>query len=336
MHFFHVFKFRITLLLIFILFTPVSFPLAAQTDDSSEDLNKKKNFIKKMEPGMDKTQERISRGVTSTAYWIDSFFKDETYQVEENTTHLWLRMDAFQESGESTDFNFIPKLKLVLPYAEKRIHLEIVSSADEDLEFSDERPPLQNRQFTQLRKQPTSATLRYFIKTRDTLNLSLAGGAFMDDGKAHFFAGPRSRISFKFDPFEITLKEWLKWISHDGLESNTDIYFDYDFNEQFLFRTSLEGDWSDKEDEFLHSISFLLYHALSERRMLVYIWDNLFTNRPNHRMEETRIRLKYRQQIWRDWMYAEIAPQLSFPRENDFRRTPGILFRIEFFFGPED
>jgi hypothetical protein len=50
-------------------------------------------------------------------------------------------------------------------------------------------------------------------------------------------------------------------------------------------------------------------------------------------MEETNIRLKYRQRIWRDWLFAELAPQLSFPRDNDFKRTPGILFRIEIFFG---
>jgi hypothetical protein len=291
------------------------------------------SMVQQIAPQVDKTQEQISRGVTSSAVWFDSFFRDETYEVEKNTSYLRIRLDAFQESGERTEFNFTPRLKLVLPYLQRKFQVEIMGSADEDLEVYDDIPPLENRQVTESQKFPASATLRYFIKTKDTLNLSLAAGAFIDDSQPHFHFGPRSRISFNHQWGEITFIQWLRWLTNEGLESETRIDIDYELCEPFLFRNRLEGDWSDDEDEFLHSISFLLYHQLSNRRVLVYEWNNLFTNRPHHRMEETNIRLKYRQRIWRDWLFAELAPQLSFPRDNDFKRTPGILFRIEIFFG---
>jgi hypothetical protein len=35
----------------------------------------------------------------------------------------------------------------------------------------------------------------------------------------------------------------------------------------------------------------------------------------------------------RKWLFFEIVPQLSFPRERDFEAVPGILLRIEGIFG---
>jgi hypothetical protein len=293
-------------------------------------------MVQKITPQMDKTQEQISRSVTSTASWFDSFFQDESYDVENNTSHLRVRMDAFQESGEGTEFNFTPRLKLVLPYLQKKFHLEIMGTADEDLEFQEERESPEDRQTSSSGKAPSSATLRYFIQTRDRFNLSLAAGAYINDGQPQFYLGPRSRVSFDFWWWEITFTQWLRWLTDDGFESESRFDFDYELMEQILFRTRLEGDWSDKDDEFVHSLRFLLYQRLSNKRVFEYEWNNIFTNRPNHRIEETNLRIRYRQRIWRDWLFAELAPQLSFPRERDFRRTPGILFRIEVFFGLQE
>jgi len=309
---------------------------AFQSDDPSTDQEPKPNVITKIAPKVDKTQDQISKQVTSTALWLDSFFKDEAYEAEINTTYLRITADAFQESGESTEFNFSPSLKLVLPYLEKKVHLEITSSANEDLDVYDEKPALENRQLDEVQKSPTAATIRYFIEAKDKFNLSLAAGAYVDDNKPQMHIGPRSRMTFDYQLLKITFIEWLRWLTNYGLESETRIDLDYKVPGPVMFRTRLEGDWSDDEDEFENSVGFLLYHPLSERRMMVYEWENLFTNKPGYRLEETNFMVKYRQRIWRDWLFAEVAPQLSFPRDRDFRRTPGILFRIELYFGYTD
>ncbi len=283
-------------------------------------------------PQVDRTQAQISRGVVFTALWFDSFFQDETYEVERNNTHLRIRMDAFQESGEPAEFNFTPRLRLVLPYLQKKVHLEIMGSADEDFEFEDTRESPEAKQTSPSPKAPSSATLRYFIQSRDTFNLSLAAGAYYDDGpQLHF--GPRSRVSFPLWLWETTYTQWFRWLTNDGFETESRFDLDYELRNQLLFRTRLSGEWGDKDDEFVHTLRFMLYHRLSNQQVLEYEWNNIFTNRPNHRIEETNLRVRYRQRIWRDWLFAEVAPQLSFPRDNDFKRTPGILFRLESFFG---
>jgi hypothetical protein len=308
-------------------------PAASEPSDPHPESPSNENTIDAIAPTVDKTQEQISRSVISTALWFDSFFQDETSEVEINTTQLRIRMDVFQESEERTEFNFTPRLRLVLPFLQRKFHFEIMGSADEDLNLTEERETLGIRQTSPSRRSPTSGTLRYFIETRDRFNLSLAAGAFTDNNKPHFHFGPRARTSFDCWWWEITYTQWLRWLTNDGFESESRLDLDYELTERALFRTQLTGDWSDKEDEFVHSLGFLLYQRLSNKRVLAYEWNNIFTNRPNYRIEETYLRIRYRQQIWRDWLFAEVAPQLSFPRDRDFRRTPGILFRIESFFG---
>lgn len=55
-----------------------------------------------------------------------------------------------------------------------------------------------------------------------------------------------------------------------------------------------------------------------------------------HRLEQTGLRLRFRKQIWRDWLFYEINPQLVFRNNDDFRATPGIELRLEASFGGLD
>jgi hypothetical protein len=48
----------------------------------------------------------------------------------------------------------------IAKHLERNFHLEIIESADEDLDFNEERAPLENRLITASQRPPTSATLR--------------------------------------------------------------------------------------------------------------------------------------------------------------------------------
>jgi hypothetical protein len=67
--------------------------------------------------------------------------------------------------------------------------------------------------------------------------------------------------------------------------------------------------------------------------VLQYEWINNFETRPRNQAVEYLAVVRYRQKIWRDWLFYEIAPQARFPRDRDFDFTPGILFRLEMIFG---
>jgi len=43
--------------------------------------------------------------------------------------------------------------------------------------------------------------------------------------------------------------------------------------------------------------------------------------------------LRYRKRTSRDWLYYEIAPQMSFDHDYDYTFNPGIRLRLEVFYG---
>lgn len=282
---------------------------------------------------IDRTQERISAGVVNSAKKIDSFFKEETYQAEENTSSLRIRMDTVVTEGEGAEFSINPTLRLVLPYTEKKLHLEIMSSADSNLDILYEKTPLALKQFDQTKKESPTATLRYFFTTTAEQSISMVGGTRSDDGLLAFYVGPRYRATFEYCLWRFQFVEWLRWTSDDGIESNTVFDTDLALTEQLLLRTRLHGDWRNSKDDFFHGIRFLLFQAISKNRAMGYEWNNLLTNRPNHRIEEINFRVKYRQRFLRDWLFLEMAPQVAFPADRDFEATPGFLFRVEMYFG---
>ena len=89
----------------------------------------------------------------------------------------------------------------------------------------------------------------------------------------------------------------------------------------------------EEETGFYYSFRTSLFQILSNRRVLRYQWINSFETKPHHQLQEVKLMIRYRQRVWRDWMYVEMTPQVSFPRERDFKNTPGFMVRVEIIMG---
>jgi len=314
----------------------LEFPVRAFADEDTDGFSEEplaEPVLQNSVGVFDRTQERISAGVVNSAKKIDSFFKEETYLVEENTSSLRIRLDTVVTEGEGAEFSINPTLRLVLPYTEKKLHLEIMSSADRNLDILYEKTPMALKQFDQTKKESPTATLRYFFRARDDQSISMVAGTRSDDGNLEFYVGPRYRGTFAYQLWSFQFIEWLRWTSDDGIESITVFDADRALTETLLMRIRLFGDWFNSKDEFSHGIRFLLFQPISNNRALAYEWNNLLTTRPNHRIDEINFRVKYRQRFLRDWLFFEMAPQIAFPADRDFKATPGFLFRVEIFFG---
>jgi hypothetical protein len=322
-------------LFLFFLMTAI-LPAAAFADEKNNGasaVTHPEPMLRNSDTLIDRTRKQISTGVVASAKKIDAFFKEDTYQAEENTTSLRIRLDTILIEGGGTDFSINPALKLALPYTEKKMHLEIMSTADRNLDILYEKTPLALKQFDQTKKESPTATLRYFFSITDQESISMVAGTRSDDGRLAFYIGPRYRATFAHRFWSFQFIEWLRWTSDDGMESNTVFDSDLSLTKKLLLRMRLYGDWRSSKDDFYHGIRFLLFQPISSNRAMGYEWNNLLTNRPNHRIEEINFQVKYRQRFLREWIFFELAPQVAFPANRDFRATPGFLFRIEIYFG---
>ena len=286
----------------------------------------------------DDFQEIISKKLRSSANWLDSFFRDERAEIEENETTLKLRFSSFIEEGEGMDFNTRARLRLVLPELEDKFHIEIVGEGDPDRDTGKQYESLTERQgeIDNESDKNLNLALRYFIKTAREKNFSFNVGARLNDLTPVIYGGPRYSASKDFDPWLLRFTQEVKWFTDEGWESKTRLDYERSLGEDLFFRTSTAGYWYQGEDGYFYNINLYLYQILDEDRALEYSWNNFFQTRPIHELSEILLHIEYRRRFWRRWLFFEVRPQIAFREEDDYSPTVGITFALEAVFGKRD
>jgi hypothetical protein len=287
--------------------------------------------------GVDQAQQVMSRSVNQAAKWLDSFFLDERYTAEEAYTRIRLTPSVFLEEGESADYKFRVNAKLKVPKLSKKLKLIIASDSDDNQEgFRDDALP----------GSPASSSdvgnigLQYFFREKSKLNVSLSTGIkLLDENGVDVFIGPRLRktvVLGEDGDTQLRFTERVRWYTDIGWESVTDFDVEKILPGDLFFRGTVKGRWREEDEGYRYELSPSISKQLQRKAAIEYQWYTTFVTEPKHRLEQTTIRLRYRQQKWRKWLFFEINPQLAFVNDDNFKSTPGIEFRIEAFFGGLD
>ena len=279
----------------------------------------------------DVAHEYVSRGVLAPARWIDSFFADERVEAEETETRVRLRLSNFTSEDRLIELRARPAIRLDLPLFSERFRLLLTDDPDEP---DVTRAGRFREEFPSRREEGFSVSLRYFLLSTLDRNVSLRFGVRLRSGVPHLLVEPRYRETIHLDEnWDLRFTQRLITLTDGSVEARTIFDFERPVMERYFFRSTAEGSWQNDEHGYFYAFRFAFYQALSQRRVIEYLWSNSFQTHPTHALEDVVLRFTYRQRIWRDWLFAEVAPQVSFPRERDYDFSPGILLRLEFVFG---
>jgi hypothetical protein len=332
------FHFICSLLLFFgLIGMPVS---AADTSDSvsetgTEQVSTPEEGVAGEDTFVDSWHRALSGTITGPAYWIDSFFYDERIEAEENQSRLLLRLESFTEDGEGTDLKLKANLRVRIPYAEKKLKLIITGEPDDETE-ADAPGNVTRRSFDRIDQNDVAVALQHSLMEELDRYFSTKLGFVFRNWRPRLFLEGRARIFFNLDQWGARFTERLRWYTDKGWESRTTFDFERPLSERVFFRTTVEGDWLEDQDGFPHSLTFAVAQLISPRRAIEYSWNNSIQTRPNHHLDQITLAARYRQRIWRDWLFYDIEPQLRFPKSDGFRITPGIMLRIEAIVGMYD
>ena len=273
----------------------------------------------------------LSMKISSSADWIDSFFRDERVEIEENNTSLRLKFYGFYEKGESIDFKVRARFRFVLPHLENRLHLFISSALNEDkgnteyFRFSEEDDSQKN----------IYVSLRYFFKAAERKNISIRSGFKFHGWSPDFYIGPRFRFSKKMGTWNFRYIEDFTHFSSDGWESETNLDAERPLSEFLFLRMNFNGEWFEKEKGHFYRVNTDLYGTISKNRMINYRLGTEFETYPKNRLKEVLVAIRYRQRFWKKWLFYEVTPQLAFRREDYKDPKPGITISIEGIFGKD-
>ena len=282
---------------------------------------------------VDATHRKVSQTILASSDWLDKFFDNELYEEEDNRTRLRLKFSSFIESGEGLDNSVKVSLRLTLPRLQERLQLFFIGDGDDEFDLDNTEEENLSLRYADADDEQGTIGAEYFLKRTKRRNISLKAGVRLSSGDTKFYIGPRYRHLFFFGKWSLRFTEQIRYFTEEGFESKTRIDCERRLSKTLFFRFTPNGNWYEEEHGYYYSFRLMLYQILTHRRVLKYEWYNGFETKPHHQLQKVTLRIRYRQRVRREWMYAELMPQLSFPRDRDFKITPGFMVRIEVVLG---
>jgi hypothetical protein len=268
---------------------------------------------------------------------IDSFFASElhtTFAEQGNRLRLRLNVDQIEHHG--WDISEEVKVNLALTELGKR--LRFVANDDDETEDP----------ATEFSDEGNDVALRWIGSQSEKRSLSLDAGLRIKSGSVDPFI--RLNTSIRYPITERWLGQSTNRIYHyskTGWRDDFRQYFNRPLSDDLLFRsrTRIQYFEEKRSNPYLEQ-KFSLFQSLKDRAAVAYevLWrresreDSVFnrdeiTVAPQTNYQKVVVRLRYRQNFWRPWMFVEFWPSIGWAEERDWDRVLGARVRFEINFG---
>lgn len=273
-----------------------------------------------------KQVEGFSGGLDS--FFIERFFNEKVLDDDINGSRAVISLHTRRIFGEGVEYKLDAKLKLELPHTQDRLKLLIRS--EDDSEYAVDRDPLRS-----VENATYSTSVRYVISEAKKWETDADVGIRL---KIPFnpFVRLRTYRYFDFMDWRSRFTQSLLYYHIDGWVEKSDFFMDYNFSEDKLFRLSTNADYYLLGDYFELNYGIGLYQKLKNNAMLAYLAGASGDTKEGAILNGYFAGIKYRRRIYKDWIYAEIMPQLEWNEERNYQRLGAVMFRLEAIIDPEN
>jgi len=269
--------------------------------------------------------ESLNDGVDS--FFMGAFFDDEIINDESSGSNGRLFFTTRRVQGGGVDYNAGINLKLVLPKTRDRFKLLIET---EDNENSQKESNIINT----AENVTYSTAIRVEIREGKRWKSSWDNGIRWS-GKPVYFSRVRARRTDYFDEWRLRVLQSIEW--------RTDVKWGAKFDAGLLrpidlhrhFRTGFTADYLLTDDFAELQASAAIFEQVSERAAMLYRISALGDTEHLTKVNNYILTFSYRRKIYKSFVFAEVVPELAWPREDDYEVTPAINFRFKMIIGPD-
>ncbi len=313
-------------LLMGIAYAQQALPEKSETEDSGSIVSEPAQ-----ETSVDKMQGATTNQLRKMVGKVDSFFVDDYYSTfGENSTRLRLRMDSSWVQDHGWEVKPRVKLHLVLPGLGERVRL-VMNDDDDDSEVGED-------------DNENDTALRWIGHQGKNTSLSFDVGLRIKSSKLDPFLRINSAIQYDIsENWYGQTSNRLFYYSKAKWRNDFRQSFNREITDNLLFRARTRVQYFDNKDynPFLEQ-KFSLFHTLNKKTALAYeiYWtqraesDSLFDEdeikghlKDNY--QNVVMQLRYRRNVWRDWLYVELWPIIGVAEERDWDTVVGAFFRLE-------
>ena len=280
---------------------------------------------------MEIQRDWLSKGYVGMWRGLDSYFTDGANFESENDSEMRLETKQTWRAEGEIESDVRLRIRVDLPNTEKK--LKLFFSSDEE---------------SSVEERVRSVSTGERIKRED----SVSGLEFSpDDSKRKwrrkFSGGVRLRSSLvpyvKFqikrewgeeegDSWFHVLRQKVEYFDDDGWGTSSEFTSSHPVGDVFIFSVWLEADFEDQLNFFEYANVYTLTQVVSERSAVHYRFGALGASQPVPRVNGVFYGLSWQYQLYEDWIFLGLSPEVFYPRELNWSAEPSITAKLEIFF----
>ncbi len=285
---------------------------------------------------IDITHRFISRTLSAPAVWFDSFFGEkETLEGDYSGTFVKWRNALQWNERDAFVFSSLFKASVRLPKLSNKLKL-FVSGEHEEAPYIS--PPVKTTDPALAAApsyKPTDTGLQYEVTKTPKSKFDIGAGIRIKRLQ------PFVRARFRYERplgwsvlarFTETAYHW----KDDGFTETTRVDIEKPLSTSTLLRLTNSVSYTENSPGVNWVPETSLYHRLSAKDAVSFDISALYVTRPDGDWLNFRVGTKYRRNFFRPWLFFEIEPEISWPRDEHHNTTSvsAITFVLEIqFFG---
>ena len=275
-------------------------------------------------PLVDTVDDFFGQRVNHIANDFDSFFATERADDELGRSRLRIRGNYTVEERSLPKDDIQIRFNLRLPKLESRFKFD----PDDKKKKKDKKPLTAEEQ----KKRDEEYSKRHRVDERWLFNADANVNASI---RPNITLRARIRKSKETGTVIHRFVQEGTWIStRDGFRQRTTVNHDHSFDPLLLFRFVNNVDWRISKKDFSTGHGPTLLHRISDFEAMSYslimsttVVDGVWY------VAGYQLAPNYRRNLYKDILYMDITPGLSFPKQWSFRRTPFLFVGVEMLFG---
>lgn len=316
----------------------VACQLALAGSNQTESATTNQPPSQKLESWTDQVHDNVNRNFILYASKADQWLSSNDLALEENDVSRMKLSITTQYEDEEYSFHPACKLRLALPMTRRRFQIIIDR-------FSSETMPEGERDINDRRDNSdrrTAVGFRFVGVSTTNIHRHFDLGVSMP--KIIPYARANASWGWTWGDWTPRLTGQVSWERDNGFGAKTPLEIRKEVAPKLWLKTYSEASWVETEPGLFFAQDISLHWLRTDRdalspfieftaRSTPFDYDSNAYDHPGTFLERAWFSVRYRRQIYKDWLFVEFEPGVYFSREFDFRPEPVTRFKIEAVFG---
>jgi hypothetical protein len=287
---------------------------------------------------LDRPHDLLSRRVEAYSRNLDNFFGDPNRAYDSTGSTLQIRSHVTFFEGGVRESKSDVHANISLPKTEDRLRLIVQRGVEAATQTAAERDIKNATGSTQVAAPGAPQDNSYYLGLK-ALAAQVFGVALSAEAGAKFgrpidpYVRLRAFRDFNFSQWQIRASETPLWKRSDGSSAASEVNFTRPLDEIWQLRFTSKATWRSTTRYFDLAQIGALYYTPDPRTAANFELGAFAPSDRSLKLAVYSVTLRVRRQIYRDWLYLEVTPQILYQEANGFSATRSLMLNLETLFG---